>query len=80
LKPAPTFASLFALDFAFGRRVAFASLVLLAVLGSFLASHDAQYSAGPSPEAIMAQQERPEFDSAAAQDKMLVTLTAYEQH
>jgi anti-sigma factor RsiW len=79
LKPAPTFASLFALDLAFGRRLAFASLVLLAVLGSFLASREAQYSAGPSPDAIMAQQERPEFDSAAAQDKMLVTLTAYEQ-
>jgi anti-sigma factor RsiW len=79
LKPAPTFASLFALDLAFGRRLAFASLVLLAVLGSFLASREAQYSAGPSPEAIMAQQERPEFDSAGAQDKMLFTLTAYEQ-
>jgi len=35
---------------------------------------------GPSPEAIMAQQESPAFDSAAAQDSMLVTLTAYEQH
>src|SRR5262245_33684364 len=35
LKPEPTFASLFAVDLAFGRRLAFASLVLLAVLGSF---------------------------------------------
>jgi anti-sigma factor RsiW len=80
LKPAPTFASLFALDLAFGRRLVFASLVLLAVLGSFLATREAQYTAGPSPDAIMAQQEFPAFDSAAAQDKMLATLTAYEQH
>jgi anti-sigma factor RsiW len=81
LKPAPTFASLFALDFAFGRRLAFACLVLLAVLGTFLATHEAQAPFGPSPEAIMAQQEAPAFDSAAqAQDNMLVTLTAYEQH
>ena len=79
LKPPPTFASLFALDLAFGRRLAFASLVLLAVLGSFLASREAQYSAGPSPDAIMAQQESPAFDSNGAHDKMLVTLTAYEQ-
>jgi anti-sigma factor RsiW len=80
LKPAPTFAGLFALDFAFGRRLVFASLVLLAVLGSFIATREAQFTAGPSPDAILAQQESPEFDSAAAQDSMLVTLTAYEQH
>src|SRR5262245_17420817 len=49
LKPEPTFASLFALDLAFGRRLVFASLVMLAVLGSFLATREAQYTAGPSP-------------------------------
>jgi anti-sigma factor RsiW len=80
LKPEPTFSSLFALDLAFGRRLVFASLVMLAVLGSFLATREAQYSAGPSPEAILAQQDLPEFDSAPSQDNMLVTLTAYEQH
>lgn len=58
----------------------FASLVTLAILGGFLASREAQYTAGPSPDVIMAQQEFPAFDSAAAQDNMLVTLTAYEQH
>lgn len=79
-KPAPTFAGLFALDFAFGRRLVFASLVLLAVLGSFIATREAQFAAGPSPDAILAQQESPAFDSDAAQDNMLVTLTAYEQH
>lgn len=79
-KPAPSFASLFALDFAFGRRLVFASLLTLAVLGTFLATNEAQSPVGPSPEAIMAQQELPAFDTAPAQDGMLVTLTAYEQH
>jgi len=79
-QPQSTFVSLFALDFAFGRRLVFASLLTLAVLGGFLATREAQYSAGPSPDAIMAQQEFPAFDSAASQDNMLVTLTAYEQH
>lgn len=80
LEPEPSFASLFALDFAFGRRLVFASLVMLAVLGSFLATREAQYTAGPSPDSILAQQDLPAFDSAPSQDNMLVTLTAYEQH
>ena len=37
-------------------------------------------SGGAFARSIMAQQESPAFDSAAAQDNMLVTLTAYEQH
>ena len=80
LKPEPTFASRFALDLVFGRRLVFASLVLLAVLGSFLATREAQYSAGPSPDAILAQQESPSFDASPSPENMLVTLTAYEQH
>src|SRR5581483_9198254 len=64
LKPAPTFAGLFALDFAFGRRLVFASLMTLAILGGFLATHEAQSQMGPSPDAIMAQQAAPAFDSA----------------
>jgi anti-sigma factor RsiW len=79
-RPAPSFAGLFALDFVFGRRLAFASLLTLAVLGTFLATHEAQSTVGPSPDTIMAQQESPSFESAPAQDGMLVTLTAYEQH
>src|SRR5579862_4845100 len=69
---APTFASLFTLDFAFGRRLVFASLLTLAVLGSYLISRESSYPAGPSPEAVMAQQELPAFDSAPAPDNMLV--------
>ena len=77
-KAAPSFASLFALDFAFGRRLVFASLLTLAVLGSYLITRETAYSTGPSPETVMAQQESPGFDSAPAQDNMLVTLTDYE--
>jgi anti-sigma factor RsiW len=77
-KAAPSFAGFFALDFAFGRRLAFASLVTLAILGSYLVSNEAEYSTGLSPEAVMAQQDSPAFDSARAQDNMLVTLTTYE--
>jgi anti-sigma factor RsiW len=76
----PSFASLFGLDFAFGRRVAFASLLTLAILGSYLVTRETAIPGGPSPEVVMAQQNAPSFDSAAPQDNMLVTLTAYEQH
>lgn len=77
---APSFASLFQMNFAFGRRMAFASLLTLAILGGYLVSSEIEYSGGPSPEAVMAQQDSPSFDSAPAHDNMLVTLTAYEQH
>ncbi len=75
----PSIANLFGLDWAFGRRLVFASLLFLAVLGSYLVSRETAYPGGPSPEAIMAQQESPAFDSAPAPDNMLVTLTAYDQ-
>jgi anti-sigma factor RsiW len=75
----PTFASLFALDFAFGRRLVFASLLTLAAAGSFLVAREAGASNnGISPGAVMAQQNSPGFDSDHAPDNMLVTLTAYE--
>jgi anti-sigma factor RsiW len=76
----PTFAGLFGMDFAFGRRLVFASLLTLAVLGSYLVSREIEYQTGPSPEAVMAEQDSPTFESASARDNMLVTLTAYEQH
>lgn len=77
-KSAPSFANFFALDLAFGRRLVFASLLTLAVLGGYLVSHEKEYSVGPSPEAILAQQNAPAFETARAEDNMLVTLTAYE--
>ncbi|HUD14521.1 MAG TPA: hypothetical protein VMQ56_12785 [Terracidiphilus sp.] len=72
------FANLFALDLVFGRRLVFASLLTLAVLGGYLVSHESRYPVGTSPEAILAQQNGPAFDSAPAEDNMLATLTAYE--
>ena len=78
-KPAPWFAGLLSLDMAFGRRLVFASLLLMAVMGSYLVTHEAGVQVGPSPEAILAQQNAPAFETARAEDNMLVTLTAYEQ-
>ena len=69
---APSFWSLFSLDAAFGRRVAFASLLTLAILGSFLVSRETGYSPGPSsPEVVMA-------GHSTDRDAMLVTLASYE--
>ncbi|HTX36410.1 MAG TPA: zf-HC2 domain-containing protein [Bryobacteraceae bacterium] len=76
----PSFASLFSLDFVFGRRLVFASLVMLAVLGSYLVTRETEYVPGPSPETVMAEQNSPSFDSGPGRDNMLVTMTAYEQH
>jgi anti-sigma factor RsiW len=70
----PSFSGLLALDFAFGRRLAFAALLTLAVLGSYLVSRETDYTVGPSPEAVMAQ----DNNSGADRGQMLVTLTTYE--
>lgn len=77
-RPAPTFASFFALDFTFGRRLAFACLLTLAVLGSYLVARETGEPASLSPEVIMAQQDSPSFDSTEAHEAMLATLTSYE--
>lgn len=64
---------------AFFRRVAFASLLLLAGLGSFLVSREASFS-GADAAAIMAQHDPalPHPDSAD-RDRMLVTLATYHE-
>lgn len=74
---APSFWSLLSLEPGFGRRVVFASLVTLAVLGSYLVSLETEYRPHhPSPEAVMAI----EYDGPRTSDRdmMLVTLTSYE--
>jgi len=73
---APGFSGLFDLDFAFGRRLVFASLLLLAVLGSYLVSRETDYSSGPSAEAVMAQDTS--SPTTTDRDHMLLTLTSYE--
>jgi len=72
----PSFASFFSLDFAFARRLAFASLMILALMGGFLLSRETGNVNGPTPVTVMAQENSPEFDSAPAPNNMLVTLTA----
>jgi anti-sigma factor RsiW len=70
---APSFWSAFG-DFAFGRRVVFASLLTLAVLGTVLVSREEAYAPNPTtPEAVMA-------DAAGSPnaDQMLATLASYE--
>lgn len=75
-RPAPSLSSLFALDFTFGRRLAFASLLTLALLGGFFVSRETDYSPAPSPEFVMAQ----DHSSAGPdRDRMLVTLTSYDE-
>jgi anti-sigma factor RsiW len=71
----PAFTSWFSLDLAFARRLAFTSLMLLAVLGSYLVSRETSYSSGPTGEVVMAQDSNP---ALAERDNILVTLTSYE--
>ncbi|MBI1786265.1 MAG: zf-HC2 domain-containing protein [Acidobacteria bacterium] len=66
------------LEPAFARRVAFASLLLLASLGSFLVSRESDYSQGPTPELVLAvENEAP--SSLDSRDHMLATLVSYHK-
>src|SRR5258708_2542668 len=47
----------FGLSLAFGRRLVFASLLVLAMLGGYLATHEPEFHGLPSPEAILAQED-----------------------
>jgi anti-sigma factor RsiW len=66
--------SVFSLEPAFTRGIAFASLVLLAVMGTYLASQEVQYPVAGAPEYVMGDQSAPPTD----RDRMLVTLTSYQ--
>ncbi len=71
--PAPSFWAVFG-DFAFGRRVVFASLLTMAVLGTVLVSREEGYApAPPTPEALMASD-----TGSPNADQMLVALANYE--
>jgi len=72
-RPAVSFWSLFG-DFGFGRRVVFASLLTMAVLGTVLVAREGAYApAPPTPQAVMAA----DMGSPDA-DQMLATLANYE--
>jgi anti-sigma factor RsiW len=77
-KPASFFSGIFAMDAVFGRKLVLSSLLTLGILGGYLISRESSYMAGPTPEAIMAEQTRAAFDSASGPESMLVTLTNYE--
>jgi len=63
----------------FFRRVAFASLLLLAGLGSFLVSHETSFS-GTDAATIMAQHDPAAVhDESSDRDRMLVTLATYHE-
>jgi anti-sigma factor RsiW len=72
----PSFTGVF--DLGFARRMAFASLLTITVLGGFLISRDHSYRPGYTPDSVMAQQNLPSFDNSSP-DNMLVTLTNYER-
>jgi anti-sigma factor RsiW len=77
-KPAPSFASIFALDVVFARKLVYSCLLTIGLLGGYLISRESSYMSGPTPEAMMAEQTQEGFDSAPASESMLVTLTNYE--
>ena len=68
------------LEPAFARRIAFASLVLLAMLGSLMVSRETEYYAEtPTPEMVLAvDNEMPDLARDPARDRMLVTLASYK--
>ena len=70
---------LFSPGAAFFRRVAFASLLLLAGLGSFLVTRESSFT-GTDAATIMAQHDPVAAHSETSdRDRMLVTLATYEQ-
>jgi anti-sigma factor RsiW len=75
---APSWSNFFALDPAWGSRLVFSCLLVLVAMGTYLVSSERAYSSGPMPDAVMAQQTQPSFDSAPAPESMLVTLANYE--
>jgi anti-sigma factor RsiW len=82
----PSFWSLFSLDNAFGRRVAFGSLLTLTLVGGILISQEtaAREPGGAdnpiAPVVIMASHDfATEHESGADRDRMMVTLASYEQ-
>src|SRR5260370_36518146 len=66
----------------FGRRLALASLLVRATLGTVLMTRETEYSTGPSPEMILAvERDAPPIQSAPLldRDQMLFTLVSHKQ-
>ena len=73
----------FFLEPVFGKRLALASLLLLAMLGTVLMTRETEeYAVGPSPEMILAvEHDAPLVESGPAMDRdqMLFTLASHKQ-
>ena len=78
----PSFWAMF-LEPVFGKRLAFASLLALALLGTVLMSRETEeYAVGPSPEMILSvERDAPAMDAGPAMDRdqMLFTLASHKQ-
>lgn len=73
---------IFSLSGAFGRRVAFASLVTLGILGGFLISREADFGADTpaAPDAIIAAHDgTSQHEPATDRDRMMYTLATYRR-
>ena len=66
------------LEPAFGRRLALACLLLMATLGTVLMSRETEYSAGPTPEMVLAV-ERAAPAPLMDRDQLLFTLASHKQ-
>lgn len=75
---APSWTGFLLFDPVWAQRMVVACALLLVALGSYLVTSERRYTSEPMPDAIMAQQTQPAFDSAPASDSMLVTLAGYE--
>jgi predicted anti-sigma-YlaC factor YlaD len=76
-QPAPFWAA--ALEPFFGKRLALASLLVMATLGTVLVSRETgEYAVGPSPEMILAV-ERDAPTPVIDRDQMLYTLASHRQ-
>lgn len=73
--------SIFSVNAAFGRRVVFASLMTLALLGGLLISHESDYGTKqPAPDVIMAAHDGNEpHDQGSDRDRMMLTLATYQR-
>lgn len=77
----PAFWSLFSLDGIFGRRLVFASLMTLTVMGGILISEETgDFGPTAEPDTIIASHDFSiPHESGADRDRMMVTLASYEQ-
>jgi predicted anti-sigma-YlaC factor YlaD len=64
----------------FGRRLALACLLVMATLGTVLMTRETEYTAGPTPEMILAvERAAPDLQAGLERDQMLFTLASHKQ-